>query len=361
MKNIIISVTNDLTSDQRLEKVCDTLFNNGYQITLIGRKLTTSIPISRKYKTQRMSLLFRKGFLFYAEYNLRLFIKLLFLKKDLLLANDLDTLLPNYIVSKLQRKTLLYDSHELFTEIPELINRPKVKRIWKSIEQRIVPYLQNCYTVSNAIALHYTNAYNTSFKVVRNFPKTQQIARGRFPFDTRTKKIIIYQGAVNIGRGLELMLDSMNYLDDYLLVIIGTGDILNDLQERATPLINSKKVVFLGKLLPQELRKLTPLATLGISLEEDLGLSYRYALPNKIFDYVHAEIPVLCSNLPEMKAMISQFGFGEVVQHRSPEKLASQIRNLAFKKYAAASRNAKKTLHWEQEEQTLLALYNNAT
>ena len=114
MKNIIISVTNDLTTDQRVEKICDTLYENKYTITLIGRKLKNSTPISRKYKTQRMSLFFNKGFLFYAEYNIRLFLKLLFLKKDIVVANDLDTLLANYLISKLQSKRIIYDSHELF-------------------------------------------------------------------------------------------------------------------------------------------------------------------------------------------------------------------------------------------------------
>lgn len=243
LKHIIISVTNDLTTDQRIEKVCDTLVNNGYQITLIGRKLPESISITRAYKTHRMSLLFRKGFLFYAEYNLRLFVKLLFLKKDLLLANDLDTLAPNYLISKLQGKPLVYDSHELFTEIPELIHRPKTQQIWKQIEQRIVPHLKNCYTVSHHIALYYENTYNTPFKVVRNFPKTQEIQPGTFPFKRSTKAIIIYQGAINVGRGLELMIDSMHYLENYQLVIIGTGDIFEALQTRAATLIDHLKVL----------------------------------------------------------------------------------------------------------------------
>ena len=174
------------------------------------------------------------------------------------------------------------------------------------------------------------------------------------------KKTIIYQGAVNVGRGLELMIDSMQYLDNYVLLIVGTGDIDAQLKTRAAKLMAAQKIMFLGKLLPTELRKITPLATLGISLEEDLGLSYRYALPNKIFDYVHAEIPVLCSNLPEMKALITQYGFGEVVQQRNPKALAKQIKNLPLQSYVAASRKAKKVLHWEQETKTLLAVYNNA-
>ena len=113
MKRIVISVTNDLVTDRRIEKVCITLQKLNYEITLIGRKLPDSLPISRNYKTIRMNLLFKKGFLFYAEYNIRLFLKLLFIKKEVLLANDLDTLSANYFVSKIQNKKMVYDSHEL--------------------------------------------------------------------------------------------------------------------------------------------------------------------------------------------------------------------------------------------------------
>ncbi len=360
MKNIIVSVTNDLSTDQRVAKICDTLYNNNYIVTLIGRRLETSTPISRKYKTQRMRLLFNKGFLFYAEFNIRLFLKLLFLKKDLLVSNDLDSLLPNYLVSKLQSKVLIYDSHELFTEIPELVDRPKIKNIWTGIEKRILPNLKNCYTVSNSIAEYYTNKYSISFETIRNVPRTKSITSGIFPFSTNEKKIIIYQGSVNIGRGLELIIDTMQYLENYLLVIIGAGDILKDLKQQSLELDTTNKVYFLGKLSPLELQQLTPLADIGISLEEDLGLNYRFALPNKIFDYLHAEIPVLVSNLPEMKKIIDTHKFGEVVIIRDPKLLAKQIQDFSLKKHSEEIINAKKILNWEHEETTLISIYKNA-
>lgn len=360
LKNIIVSVSNDLSTDQRVEKICDTLFDHKYTVTLIGRKLKTSVPISRKYKTLRMSLLFNKGFLFYAEYNIRLFFKLLFLKKDLLVSNDLDSLLPNYIVSKLQSKVLIYDSHELFTEIPELVDRPKIKSIWTGIEKRILPKLKNCYTVSNSIAAYYTNKYSTPFETIRNLPRTKTVISGAFPFSTSEKKIILYQGAINMGRGLELILDTMKHLENHLLVLIGSGDILENLKQQSLELVKANKVYFLEKRSPLELQQLTPLADIGISLEEDLGLNYRYALPNKVFDYLHAEIPVLVSNLPEMKKIIDTHKFGEVVVNRDPKLLAKQIQNFHLKKHSEEIINAKKILNWEHEERKLISIYKNA-
>ncbi len=159
MPRIIISATNDLSTDQRIKKICETLFELNFDIVLIGRKLKSSLPLKRKYRTIRMKLLFNKGFLFYAEYNLRLFFQLLFLKKDILLSNDLDTLLPNFLISKIFSKKLVYDSHELFTEVPELISRPKVQKVWIKLEKYILPKLNNVYTVNNTIANYYSKKY----------------------------------------------------------------------------------------------------------------------------------------------------------------------------------------------------------
>ena len=301
MKRIIVSVTNDLVTDQRVHKSCTTLFNNGYTILLIGRKLKNSLPIIRDYKTLRIKLLFNKGALFYAEYNLRLFFILLFSKKDILLANDLDTLLPNFLVSKILKKKLVFDSHELFTEVPELINRPFQQNFWLKIEQFILPKLTYSYTVCHSIAVHYNLKYNTKFHVVRNVPfKIKKLEKGILPFNSKNKKIILYQGAINKGRGLELMIEAMTFLDNAIFLIIGSGDIEKNIHNLVKELNLEEKVTFIERIPPIELQKLTPLADLGLSIEENLGLNYKYALPNKLFDYIQAKIPVLVSNLDEI-------------------------------------------------------------
>jgi len=360
VKRIIISVTNDLVTDQRVYKVSKTLHELGYEILLIGRKLSNSLPLKRPYKTYRMKLIFNKGFLFYAEYNLRLFFKLLFTKKDILLSNDLDTLLPNYLISQLQRKKMVYDSHELFTEVPELIDRPKVQKSWLRIEKSILPKLKNCYTVCQSIADYYNNKYQTNFKVIRNLPEKKPIKTGKLPFDLNNEKIIIYQGTLNIGRGLELMIDTMLLLDNVLFIIIGDGDITKRLKKQVAESNLNKKVKFLGKLNPEKLQSITPIADLGISIEEDLGLNYRFALPNKIFDYIQAEIPILVSDLPEMKSVINTYKVGEVITDRNPKKLASQIEYMLQKgknNYKNNLKTASKELVWENEKEKLIKIF----
>ncbi|MDP6921641.1 MAG: glycosyltransferase [Lutibacter sp.] len=362
MKRIIVSVTNDLVTDQRVQKVCDSLQQNGYDIYLIGRKRPESDQVRLPFKTFRYKLLFDKGFWFYAEYNLRLFWKLLFIQGDILLANDLDTLLANYLASKLSGKKLVYDSHELFTEVPELAGRPLVRHCWLMLEKKLLPGLSHCYTVSPSIVRHYKEQYGVAFTLIRNFPtQKKQSKKGSFPFKIDNKKLILYQGALNKGRGLELMLDTLCLLKDTLFIIIGSGDIEKSLQKKARALNLGEKVVFLGAVPPTALQELTPLADLGISLEADCGLNYRYALPNKLFDYIQARVPVLVADLPEMKHMVLTHQVGEIAFDRNPQALAKQIENMLNKRatYTTALNTAASRLTWENESQQLIELFRS--
>lgn len=360
-KQIIVSVTNDLVSDNRVHKVCTSLQKMGFKVLLVGRKLKNSPPIKRDYQTHRMHLLFSKGACFYAEYNIRLFMLLLFRKVDVLLANDLDTLTANYLASKVKRTPLVYDSHEYFTEVPELIDRPRVKQIWEWLESKILPNLKYCYTVCNSIADIYHNKYGTSFQVVRNIPVKNTTCTKKIK--NTPEKIILYQGAVNIGRGLEQAIKAMHFIQSAKLVIAGDGDIKNELEKLVTTEQLENKVQFTGRLAIDELEKLTPTADLGISIEEDLGLNYRYALPNKLFDYIRAGVPVLVSNLPEMKALVEEFGIGAISNSHDPKQLASALNEALSntekrEKWKANLIHASKELSWENEAKTLKSIFS---
>ena len=192
--------------------------------------------------------------------------------------------------------------------------------------------------------------------VVRNIPENKKVIQTPFDFDTHGKKIILYQGSVNVGRGLDLMIDTMHLLEDYILVIIGDGDISTKLIEKVNTLDLKNCVKFLGRINPDELKNLTPNTTVGMSLEEDLGLNYRYALPNKLFDYIHAEVPMIVSNLPEMKAIIKKYAIGEVLIDRTPISLASTIKTMAAKNYKKELIEAKKQLNWSLEKEKLISI-----
>jgi glycosyltransferase involved in cell wall biosynthesis len=360
-KKIIVSVTNDLVSDNRVHKVCTSLQKMGFDILLVGRKLPTSPDIARRnYQTKRFSLLFKTGALFYAEYNFRLFIFLLFAKFDVVLANDLDSLTANFLVSKIRNKPLVYDSHEYFTEVPELISRPKVQRVWEGLERKMVPKIKYAYTVCNSIANIYEEKYGTPFKVVRNIPNA---IKSPIAKNENSTKIILYQGALNIGRGLKQVILSMKFIDDAKLIIAGDGDIKLQLENLVEKENLQNKVEFTGRLPIEELVKLTPQSDLGLSIEEDLGLNYRFALPNKLFDYIQAQVPVLVTNLPEMAEIVKQYKIGEITKTLEPKLLADKINDALFNigKRDIWQKNLKVTaneLTWEKEEKVLVEIYS---
>lgn len=365
MKKVIVSVTNDLSTDQRVDKVCNTLVSMGFQVNLVGRALPKSLPLNRRYQTRRIKLLFNKGPLFYAEFNVRLFFYLLFHDVNLLVSNDLDTLLANFLAHKLKRVPVVYDSHEYYTGTPELVNRPRVQAIWKSIERYIFPKLNDIITVNDSIAELYSKEYGKSVRVVRNVPKKREtnINTSLQELGLKTSKhVIILQGAgINIQRGAEEAVLSMQYLDDVLLLVIGGGDVIESLKMLVQEKNLHDRVLFLPKMTYIELMKYTSVAEIGLTLDKDTNINYRFSLPNKLFDYIHAGIPVLASPLPEIKKIIERYKVGILVNNHEPEHIASKIRymidNDIKTKYKENIKIAASELNWQNEEEILREVY----
>jgi glycosyltransferase involved in cell wall biosynthesis len=364
LKKVSLSVINDLMTDNRVHKVAVSLQKMGFEPILIGRLLPESQPVERNYRTHRMKLIFRKGAMFYFEYNLRLFFFLLRTKADVLVANDLDTLPANYLASLIKQKPLVYDSHEYFTEVPEMLGRPVVRTIWTWVEKLLVPKVNAAYTVCDSIAEIYRDLYKVDFKVVRNLPVCSEIGSipSEAPANPDAPKIILYQGALNLGRGIEAAIRAMQYIDGAELWLAGDGDLTAQLKQLVEELQLEPKVKFLGRLPIHELSKITRQASLGISLEEDLGLNYRFALPNKLFDYIQAGVPVLVSNLPEMKRIVEHYKIGAIAETHQRKDLAETIKSALFDAESNAlwKKNlqiAAKELCWENEEKILQEIY----
>ena len=368
MQRIIVSVINDLVTDQRVHKVCTTLVEMNYEVTLIGRKLSNSLALNRKYKTNRMKLLFNKGFLFYAEYNIRLFFKLIFIKKDILLSNDLDTLLPNYLISKIFNKKLVYDSHELFTEIPELIDRPRIQKVWLGIEKYIFPKLKNVYTVNNSIASIYNEKYNVEVSIVKNIAPILKNKTIDIDLSDKTKgnqKMLILQGAgINIDRGAEEAVEMMQYLENTILYIIGSGDVFETLKELVTKFHLKEKVFIKDKMPYAELMEYTKIADLGLSLDKGTNLNYEFSLPNKVFDYIQAEIPLLVSNRKEIADLVTKNKIGLVIESHNPKELANKVKEMFsnIRQYEIWKENLSiisSEYCWENESLKLKTIFKN--
>ncbi len=365
--HIILAVTNDISTDQRVIRAAHTLKKTEARITIVGRRFRHNkyIPDPR-FRAIRMNLIFNKGPLFYAEYNIRLFFRLLVMKADVLVSNDLDTLPAIYLVSKIKRTGLLYDSHEYYTEVPELKNRPFVRGIWEKIESRILPRIRFSSTVSRPIAEAYNTKYGIHMEVIRNLPfRIPEGSPPKFRLQKQSEKIIIYQGVLNMGRGLEMAIEAMRYTDNAQLVIVGQGDVEMELKELSRSPGLSGRVTFTGRISPDRLYEYTVQADLGISLEEDRGLNYRFALPNKVFDYIQAGVPVLVSDLPEVKSLVLQYDVGMINSAKTPSALGGLFNQILGdeSRVKAWKLNLKKAaceLCWENEEQKLLDLYRAA-
>lgn len=363
-KKIILSVSNDLHTDQRLQKVCDSLQKAGYEVELLGRFLKgKSETLNRSYPCKRFRLWFNQGPLFYFNLNLRLFFYLLFHSFDLLIANDLDTLPANFLVARFRKKSLVYDSHEYFTEVPELIHRPKVQKFWERIEALILPKLKYAYTVSPSIAQAYEQNYGLSMRVVRNFPRLKEAEK--LP-STPKEKVVIYQGALNVSRGLEELIRAFNFsiLKDIKLWLFGSGDIEAELKALSRELELTDQVVFFGRKAARELKEYTQRASIGVSLEHPEGLSYQYAIPNKIFDYIHAGTAVLYSPLKEVEYLLDGRGVGQKLRSHEPKLISEQIREMMdsdeLSQWQLNAKANAKNFSWQNEEVELIKIVKDA-
>ena len=367
MAKAIVSVTNDLYTDQRVHKVCTFLIQQGYDVILVGRKRKSSVELpARDYKTKRFKLLFETGAKFYAAYNLRLFFYLLFKKVDLLVSNDLDTLLGNYMATKFKAKTrLVYDSHEYFTEVPELINRPKVQRFRLKIERWIFPKLETVYTVNQSIADIYTTKYKKDVKVVRNISPLWEAKKLKSKKELgipENKSLIVLQGAgINIDRGAEEAVEAMQNINA-VLMIVGDGDVVAQLKARVNELSLSKKVIFYGKKPYDVMMNYTHYADIGLTLDKSSNLNYKLSLPNKVFDYMHTSTPVVATNIKEVANVINTHKIGEVISDFTVELLTSTLKELLADKekldaYKQNCKDAAKVENWEIETSILAEIY----
>ncbi|MEE4197263.1 MAG: glycosyltransferase [Bacteroidales bacterium] len=362
-KRVYMAVTNDLITDNRVHKIAQTLIKSDAEVTLLGAKKFHNTPVGpRPYLTRRFAMIFKKGFLFYAEYNLRLFIFLLFKKFDILVCNDLDTLLAGYCATFIRRKKVVYDSHEFFTEVPELVNRNFPRKVWLLLEQMLLPRIKYSYTVSESIANTYQKLYNIDMKVVRNLPLYNY--KSKDPSTTNSEpRLILYQGALNVGRGLEQMIDAIQFMDNVHLFIIGEGDLMNQLKQQVKEKHLEGKITLKGRIPFQDLPVETRKADLGIALEENIGLNYYYALPNKLFDYIQSGVPVLVSPFPEMQKIVNNYKIGTVYDHKDPQRLAEKIQEIfelkkRYQQWKKNTQNAAKELCWENEEKILKNIFS---
>lgn len=357
MASICFTVTTDLSYDQRMIRICTSLANAGFEVELVGRKKQDSITLlAQPFQQKRLSCFFEKGKLFYAEYNLRLFFYLLFKKMDAICAIDLDTILPCYYVSRLRNKKRIYDAHELFCEMKEIVTRPRIYKIWKWIERKTVPNFEEGYTVNKPIADEFVKMYGRKYEVIRSIalynPTQQQDVK---------EKYILYQGAVNEGRSFETLIPAMQMVNA-TLTICGDGNFMEQTKALVEKYQVQDKVIFKGMVSPTELRAITNKAYIGLTLFENTGLSNYFSLANRFFDYIHSAVPQVCVNYPVYREINNFRDIAVLVDDVEPVTIATALNGLLENdaQWTRLHENCKLAateLNWQNEEIKLIAFY----
>jgi glycosyltransferase involved in cell wall biosynthesis len=375
-KRLFFTVTNDLVFDQRMIRICTSLAGAGFSVTLVGRAHRDSLPLTPlPFQQRRLRTWFRRGKAFYAEFQLRLFFYLLFQSMDGICAIDLDTILPCLFISRFRRIPRVYDAHELFCEMQEVVTRPVVFKWWKRIERYAVPRFAHGYTVNGIIAEEFFRLYGVRYGVIRNVPRlnTEAVASspGRLAMTDAAAssaatlpagRFFLYQGAVNEGRCFETLIPAMREVAAPL-VICGDGNFMPAARALVRQLGLEKKVFFYGMVRPQELPAITRAAYAGITLFDRRGTSNYYSLANRFFDYIHAGIPQLAVNYPAYKeinnscpiaVLIDEPGIGDIA-----EALNRLLDNTGL--YLTLADNCKQVrlrYNWQEEETRLVRLYH---
>ena len=359
-KRVFCTVTNDLNYDQRMIRICTSLTNAGFSVTLVGREDQGSLPLdNRPYRQHRLKMWTRRGKFFYVEYHLRLFLYLLGRKMDVICAIDLDSILPCYFVSRLRRVPRVYDAHELFCEMQEVMSRPFIHRMWKKVERFAVPRFGFGYTVDEQIAGEFRRNYGVEYAVVRNLPVLEPDDAP--PDRTLAERYILYQGAVNEGRCFETLIPAMQQVDARL-VICGNGNYMEQARKLVQRYGLEEKVDFRGYIRPADLKAVTRSAWCGITLFDRQGLSNYYSLANRFFDYMHAGIPQLAMNYPAYREINNCYPIAVLIDEPGIREVADALNELLtnlvlYQSLSEGCKQARLRYNWQKEEKILIRLY----
>ncbi len=234
-----------------------------------------------------------------------------------------------------------------------------MKKTWTTLEAMLFPKLENIITVNQSIANIYSTKYGKQIQVIRNIPlpisNSTRKSREELGFKPSDFLIVLQGAGINMHRGAEEALEAMKFVEGAKLLIIGAGDVFEELKRKRTHFHLEEKVFIIEKLPYNELINYTHIADLGLSLDKDTNLNYRFSLPNKVFDYIHSNTPVLVSRLPELTHLVDTYKIGESIRKIHPQCISDKIN--AIKNNAAQlaiwKNNliaAQNDLSWESEE-----------
>jgi glycosyltransferase involved in cell wall biosynthesis len=349
-ESILICMTSDFAYDQRMQRIASSLAEK-YEVAVLHRSNNKNIILYNRISyVSSIHCKYKSGILFYVEFNLRLTYILLRRQYDIIYSVDADTLLACTIKTVFADCKMIYDSHEYFIKTPELHSYKIKQWIWRTIENIGIKKASLNITVTDSIAQILSKRTCKGFLTIRNLP----VSTGNVENQEQDENILIYQGAINAGRGLECAIDAMQYLPQYKLILIGNGDVKNELKNRINAIANPNQVEIIDAVSPSTLKTYTAKAKFGLNLLEAKSESYYYSLANKFFDYMHADVPSINMNFPEYEKILNEHKVGLMVEKLDAEYLAKLIiansSDLPYDELKNNCRKYKSHYTWQNEQ-----------
>lgn len=300
---------------------------------------------------------------FYVKFALLLTANLTVKKYDYYFAEDIFTLPFSQLFAGLYNSKLIYDSRELYPFLAGLRKKSTNQKIISYLERRYIYKADNVMVTGEMDGEFLSEYYNLkNILLLRNLPKrvkkTEPVNLRKDLNIPAKDLLIVYQGVLLEGRGIEILIKAVKHFDDVHLIILGDGEFKSKFESLAIELNVEMRVHFLGMLTQDKLLNYTAAADLGAALIENLSKSYYFALPNKLFEYIMAEVPVVVSNLPQMKKVVEDYKVGFVMMEWEVEALVELLGKIKENKdqLRDMKRNASKAsqkLNWEREFETV--------
>lgn len=363
MLHVLIVVSSDPQYDSRSTKYLNSLLEAGFKAKVVG---ISNDGTSEKSDTMvRIPLDANRGKKFFLQFYRRVIPEVRNSPAKFIIAGDLFSLPPAIINKRKysQRENpvkLIYDSKELYEELPSL----KVKRssfiFWNLVEKNSIRFVDGIITVNKSIADILETKWHMHPAVIMNVPETIN-STNEAAAKSFDKIFLTFSGGLQPGRGLHSLIKLLSALPEkYELRFVGDGDLRNELEHQAAALNLSKRTHFVGKVKNTEILRELSESHIGMCLIENAGQSYHLSLPNKFFQYITAGLPVIASDFPEMAAIVNKFQIGAAIDPVDLTNAAKKVLELTadkkvYLKLAANCREAAKVLNWQVEKEKFLS------